>query len=51
MNAILTSAAVEFRLGEKRRCFAQDLIGALQLGILALQLLDPLTICKRRIPE
>src|SRR5690348_8292792 len=38
------AAAVELRLGKKRRRLAQNLIGAPELRVLPLQLLDPLTV-------
>jgi hypothetical protein len=44
MNAIITSSAVELRLGEKRRCLAQDLIGAAQFSVLALERLEPFAL-------
>src|SRR3954470_14003121 len=37
-------SAVEFRLGEIRGRLAQDLVGALQLTILALEILEPHTL-------
>src|SRR5262249_9206482 len=41
-------SAVELRLGEIRRRLAQDLVGALELTILALQFLHPLALGRRQ---
>src|SRR5262249_28670053 len=38
----------EFRLGEKSRCLAQDLVGAFQLQVLAFELLEALSFRTRQ---
>src|SRR5690606_29319214 len=40
--------AVELRLGEKSSSLAQDLVGPTEFTILSLELLDPLSLCRRR---